>query len=50
MELNQFPNFFVAFTLWDIIDPQLLGGMPLFVLVDLLTFGGEKLGSPHFQL
>ena len=45
MELNQFPNFFVAFTLWDVTDPYLLGGMPLFALVDLLTFGGEIIGS-----
>ena len=37
MEFNHFPNFFVAFTLWEVTDPYLVGGMPLVDLVDLLT-------------
>ena len=45
MEFNHFPNFFVAFTLWDTIDPYLVGGMPLFDLADLLTLGGDSTGS-----
>ena len=45
MELNQFPNFFVAFTLLEVTDPYQIGGMPLFDLADLLTLGGDITGS-----
>ena len=30
--------------LWDLIDPYLVGGMPLFDLADLLTLGGDSIG------
>ena len=44
MELNHVPSFFVALTSWDVIDPYLVGGMPLFDLADLLTLGGDSIG------
>ena len=44
MELSHVPSFFVAFTLWDVTDPYLVGGMPFVDLVDLLTLGGDSIG------
>ena len=41
MEVSNLPSLFVAFTLWEGTDPCLVGGMPLFDLVDLLTLGGD---------
>ena len=40
IEFNNLPNLEVTFTLWEVTDPYLVGGMPLVDLVDLLTFGG----------
>ena len=37
IEFNHFPSLKWAPTLWDTIDPYLLGGLPLVDLVDLLT-------------
>ena len=41
MEFNHFPSLALTFTLWEVTDPYLVGGMPLVELVDLLTLGGE---------
>ena len=40
IEFNNPPNLKVTFTLWEVTDPYLVGGMPLVDLVYLLTFGG----------
>ena len=37
--------FTLTFTIWETIDPYLVGGMPLVDLVDLLNLTGEGLGS-----
>ena len=29
MEFNNLPSLFEAFTLWEVTDPYLVGGMPL---------------------
>ena len=41
IELIHFPRLILTFTLWEVTDPYLVGGMPLVDLVDLLTLGGE---------
>ena len=41
MELIHFPKLALKFTLWGIIDPYLVGGMPLVDLVGLFTLIGE---------
>ena len=41
MELIHFPRLLLTFTLWEVTDPYLVGGMPLVDLVDLLTLRGE---------
>ena len=42
MEFNNLPSLFEAFTLWEVTDPYLVGGMPFVDLVDLLTLGGTQ--------
>ena len=44
IEFNNFPVLLLTFTLWEVTDPYLVGGMPLVVLVDLLTLGGDSIG------
>ena len=44
IEVNNLPSLFEAFTLWEVTDPYLLGGMPFVDLVDLLTLGGDSIG------
>ena len=44
MEFNNLPSLFEAFTLWEVTDPYLVGGMPFVDLVDLLTLGGHSIG------
>ena len=41
IEFIHFCRLELTFTLWEVIDPYLVGGMPLVDLVDLLTLGGE---------
>ena len=38
-ELIHFLRLVLTFTLWEVIDLYLVGGMPLADLVDLLTLG-----------
>ena len=45
MELNHFPNLEGTFTIGEVTDPNLVGGMPLVDLVDLLNLTGEGLDS-----
>ena len=45
IEFNNFPILLLTFTLWEVNDLYLVGGMPLVVLVDLLTLGGDSIGS-----
>ena len=35
------PRLVLTFTLWEVTDPYLVGGMPLVDLVDFLSIGGE---------
>ena len=44
IEVSNLPSLFEAFTLWEVIDPYLVGGMPFVDLVDLLTLGGDSIG------
>ena len=44
IEVNNLPSLFEAFTLWEVTDPYLVGGMPFVDLVDLLTLGGDSVG------
>ena len=39
-EFLLFSSLVLTFTLWEVTDPYLIGGMPLVDLVDLLTLGG----------
>ena len=45
IEFNNFPILLLTFTLWEVTGPYLVGGMPLVVLVDLLTLGGDSIDS-----
>ena len=45
MEFNHFPNLEGTFTIWEVTEPHLVGGMPLVDLVDILNLTGEGLGS-----
>ena len=44
IEVNNLPSLFEAFTLWEVTDPYLVGGMPFVDLVDLLTLGSDSIG------